>query len=478
MTPAPGHARLRGFGWQPVGRRAPVVAGVDLTVTPGERVLLAGPSGAGKTTILHALAGVLGAVVDGDRTGEVEVGGRAGLLQQDPTDSFVAARIDREIAFGPENLGLPRDEIARRVAEAREAVALPYSGDRPIAALSGGEAQRLALAGVLALRPDLLLLDEPTAMLDEHHAAEVRSAVDRVVRASGASLVVVEHRIGPWLDLVDRLVVIGPGGELVADGDPHRVLEQHGARLAAAGVWVPGVPDPLPIPVPSPLVAPEGPVGDLEVLDLAVELVRRGLRGTTRTRAVAGVSARLGAGLTTVLAGPSGSGKSTLLAVAAGLVRPTAGEVRGTSGRPYELAPELLAAGHGWVPQVPGHGMLTSRVEDEVALTSGRLGRRLDVEAVLDVFGLGALAGRHPHRLSGGEQRRLAVAAALAHRPGACLLDEPTVGQDRLTWAAVVGWATSAAAAGATVVAASHDGSLLDVADEVVTLGLEQGRTR
>ncbi len=471
-----GAARLRGFGWQPGGRRSPVVEGVDLEVAPGERVLLAGPSGAGKTTVLHALAGVLGTVVDGDLSGEVGVGGRAGLLQQDPADAFVAARIDREVAFGPENLGLPRDEIGRRVAQSLAAVGLAYSGDRPVAALSGGEAQRLALAGVLALRPDLLLLDEPTAMLDDAHAAEVRVAVDRVVRESGASLVVVEHRIGPWLDLVDRVVVLGSEGSVLADGAPAGVLATHGSALAAAGVWVPGLPAPEPLVVPHDLVAPAAAVSAVQATGVVVDLERRGLRGTVRTRALDGVDVRLAPGRSTALTGPSGSGKSTLLAVCGGLLEPSEGVVDAAGGAPHALAAAQLAATYGWVPQVPGHGVLTTRVADEVALTGTSLGRSVAVDDVLDVLGLGALAGRHPHRLSGGEQRRLALAAALAHRPAVCLLDEPTVGQDRHTWAAVVGWARAAARAGAVVAAASHDAEFVAVADAAVTL--ESGRVR
>jgi len=471
-----GAARLRGFGWQPGGRRSPVVEGIDLDLAPGERVLLAGPSGAGKTTVLHALAGVLGTVVDGDLSGEVGVGGRPGLLQQDPADAFVAARIDREVAFGPENLGLPRDEIGRRVGDALAAVGLTYPGDRPVAALSGGEAQRLALAGVLALRPDVLLLDEPTAMLDDAHAAEVREAVDRAVRESGASLVVVEHRIGPWLDLVDRVVVLGAGGVVLADGPPAEVLATHGTALATAGVWVPGLPDPEPLEVPVALVAPDVAVSPVQARGVAVDLERRALRGGVRTRALDSVDLRLAPGRFTALTGPSGSGKSTLLAVLGGLLAPTAGEVEGPGGEPHSLAAPRLAATYGWVPQVPAHGVLTTRVVDEVALTSTSLGRAVAVDDVLDVLGLGALAGRHPHRLSGGEQRRLAIAAALAHRPAVCLLDEPTVGQDRRTWAAVVGWARAAATSGAVVASASHDGAFVAAADAAVTLGA--GRVR
>jgi energy-coupling factor transport system ATP-binding protein len=446
-----GGARFRGFTWRPLGRREPVVAGLDLTIEPGERVLLVGPSGAGKSTLLNGLAGALGTTIAGELAGTAEVNGRLGLLLQNPADAIVAERIGRDAAFGPENAGLPRAEIWSRVDAALGAVGLAYGRDHFTSALSGGEQQRLALAGVLAMQPDLLLLDEPTSMLDPETATSVREAI--VKNAAGRTLIVVEHRIEPWLEHVDRVVVLGAGGAVVSDGSVASFL----AGPLPEGVWMPGRPRPQPLDIPAELVRPE--VDPLEVTATAVgvDLVTRTLRGTQRTTALTDFTATIAAGRMTAFTGPSGAGKSTAIALLGGLIKPTSGTVSPDLRR-WRSA--QLAGSVGWMPQNPEHGFLTTSVTDEVARTGGKLARLVDVAAVLEVFGLGRLAAANPYRLSGGEQRRLALAAALAHRPGVVLLDEPTVGQDPQTWAAVAGWITACRAAGATVAVSTHDPDL------------------
>src|SRR5689334_22249158 len=253
---------LRGFGWRHAGRRAWAVRDVDLTIEHGERVLLLGPSGAGKSTLLAALAGLLpddsgepaGTVtIDGvepraarERTASDawssgrrgEPGQGVGIVFQDPQTQLVMARSGDDVAFGLENRGVPAAAIWPRVSDALDRVGFPYPITRSTGALSGGEAQRLALAGVLALRPGLLLLDEPTANLDPAGAALVREAIER--SRDDSTLIVVEHRVAEALPLVDRVVVLEPGGGIRADGAPEVVFAAYGDRLAAEGVWVPG----------------------------------------------------------------------------------------------------------------------------------------------------------------------------------------------------------------------------------------------
>lgn len=451
MPMSRGEARFRGFTWRPLGRRLPVVAGLDLTIGAGERVLLVGPSGAGKSTLLHGLAGALGTTIAGELSGSAEVDGRLGLLLQNPADAIVAERIGRDVTFGLENAAMPRAEMWPRADETLHAVGLTYGRDHFTAALSGGEQQRLALAGVLAMRPDLLLLDEPTSMLDTPTAAAVRGAI--LTNAGDRTLIVVEHRIEPWLEHVDRVVVLSATGVVVSDGTVDAFL----AGPPPAGVWMPGMRVPVRLEVPSALVIPDVEPLTVTATDVDVELVTRTLRGTQRTRAVRGLTASLEPGLSTAFTGPSGAGKSTALAVLGGLVKPSAGMV---SPDLFKWRSPRLAAAVGWVPQNPEHGFLTQTVADEVRRTSVRLGRVVDVESVLDVFGLARFAASNPYRLSGGEQRRLALAAALAHRPGIALLDEPTVGQDPDTWAAVIGWIGAARDAGVAVGVSSHDPDL------------------
>ncbi|WP_440709684.1 ABC transporter ATP-binding protein [Herbiconiux sp. YIM B11900] len=280
-APAGASLRASGWGWRHAGRAAWALRGLDLAIDPGERVLLLGASGAGKSTLLQGFAGVLGGADEGEEEGELAVDGmppasirgRAGLVLQDPDSQIVLARVGDDVAFGCENLGVPREEIWPRVDAALEAVGLrsaasgPASGSgsgsgaasgsesgparahgieraHPTSELSGGQKQRVALAGVVAMRPGILLLDEPTANLDPAGVEEVRDAVAGVLSASGATFVVVEHRVDVWLGVVDRVVVLAPGGGVLADGAPDAVLGARGAELAADGVWVPGQ-DPL-----------------------------------------------------------------------------------------------------------------------------------------------------------------------------------------------------------------------------------------
>jgi energy-coupling factor transporter ATP-binding protein EcfA2 len=193
----------RGWGWRHAGRSDWAVRGLDLRIEPGERVLLLGASGAGKSTLVHALAGVLGGDEEGESEGRLLIGdrdaararGQVGLVLQDPDSQVVLARVGDDVAFGCENMGIPREETWLRVEQSLCAVGLDLPLRHPTSGLSGGQKQRLALAGVLAMHPGLLLLDEPTANLDPDGVIEVRDAVARVLEMSGGTLVVVEHRV-------------------------------------------------------------------------------------------------------------------------------------------------------------------------------------------------------------------------------------------------------------------------------------------
>ncbi len=465
-----------------------MLEGLELTIEPGERVVLAGPSGAGKSTLLRAMAGLLLTAAHGDLSGTVLVDGipagqRPGdvaLLLQEPSTAVVAESVGRDVAFGPENQRVPRDELWKLVRHALAETSFPYDVHHPTHALSGGESQRLALAGGLALGSRVLLLDEPTSMLDEPAATSVRQAIRATVEARGTTLVVVEHRIGPWLDFADRLIVLGPGGTLVADGPPAEVLTAQGAALTALGVWTPGAALPTYSALDARLVAPLRTVSDVVVSadGVTMSLTSRSAgRRRPATKVLHDVDASVRAGRVLAVSGPSGAGKSTLVSVLAGLARPTGGQVTAAAelttpqGRtPWRWRSPDLAARLSWSPQVPEVGMVASTVRNELLATgqaTGRdprwLGPRVD--GLLEAFGLSALAGVNPHHLSGGEQRRVMVAAALAHGPAAALFDEPTVGQDRLTWAAVMAALAGATTAGSGICLATHDAAAIRVVD-------------
>jgi energy-coupling factor transport system ATP-binding protein len=468
-------------------------------------VLLLGPSGAGKSTLLHALAGVLGDGAagasglagdsdDADETGSLLIDGappraqrgRAGLVQQDPETQVVLSRLGDDVAFGAENLAVPAAEIWPRVREALEDVGLGgLPLDHPTAALSGGQKQRLALAGILAMRPGLLLLDEPTANLDPAGVLEVRDAVGRCLDKTGATLVVVEHRVGIWKDLVDRIVVLQPGSAtdsavlnsaVLIDGPPDQVLAEARDMLIGAGVWVPGY-------VPATrkrLSAPDAGQLLLAADGLAVsrERTRRaGLRDGFRTIAPhpvqAGVSVQVRAGEALTITGPNGAGKSTLALTLAGLLRPVAGTVsaapelsgpatgRGGNGAgtdPYRWKAQHLIARIGTVFQEPEHQFVTGRVLDELMFGPRHLGYGEDrVDELLERLRLTDLVDANPYTLSGGEKRRLSVATVLAAHPQVLVLDEPTFGQDANTWAELASFLSELLDAGTAVVSVTHD---------------------
>lgn len=484
---SPAGVRVRGLTWRPFGARHPILDGVELTIAAGERVLVTGPSGGGKSTLLKALAGVLSATEHGDLAGEILVGGKSprggdvGLLVQDPAAAMVAATAWRDVAFGLENRGVPRAEMRGRVTAALKAVGFPYELDRSPRALSGGEAQRLALAGVIAPQPGLLALDEPTAMLDAAAAANVRAAVAGLVADRGSTLVVVEQRLDGWVELVDRLVVI-VAGQVVADGPITEVLATRAAELVAHGVWVPGVEPPEPVPVAPALGMPSTPhaVGEtlLTALELGVTLrpptgLRIAHRPPAPTLAVQNVTFPVTAGQLHALLGSSGAGKSTLLQACAGLVKPTSGEVvaapplaRSAGAVPHAWVSRDLAERIAWVPQRAALTIAGNTVADSAAATVRALGRPTErVAELLTALGLDRVRSHNPHTLSGGEQRRLALVSALAHGPEVLMLDEPTVGQDRHTWAAVAGVVTAARTAGTAVAMATHDSAIAHAAD-------------
>lgn len=485
MGPAqvrPAAISANGWGWRHSGRTVPAIQGLDLQIEPGERVLLLGPSGAGKSTFLHALAGVLGDEEDdADETGSLlidgaaprEQRGRAGLMQQDPETQVVLSRVGDDVAFGAENLAVPRDDIWARVHEALDDVGLRTAAgdglalDHPTAALSGGQKQRLALAGILAMRPGLILLDEPTANLDPAGVLEVRDAVRRCLEKTGATLVVVEHRVSVWKDLVDRIVVLQPGaagGGVLLDGPPDQVLAEARSMLITAGVWVPGY-----VPRTRTRTTAEGPA---ELL-LAAEHVavsrekprRRGFKSIPPIPVQAGVSAQVRAGRALTITGPNGAGKSTFALTMAGLLAPVAGKVsaavelsEGAGIDPFKWKADQLISRIGTVFQEPEHQFVTGKVMDELMFGPRHLGRGEErVDELLERLRLTHLVDANPYTLSGGEKRRLSVATVLAALPQVLVLDEPTFGQDANTWAELASFLSELLDQGTAVVSVTHD---------------------
>ena len=476
--------RAREWGWRHAGRKNAALSGVDLDIAPGERVLVLGPSGSGKSTLMGGLAGLLGGAEEGEATGTLTVDGvapaqargRVGLLMQDPEAQVVLARVGDDVAFGMENLGVAREEIWPRVEESLSAVGLSVPLDHSTTELSGGQKQRLALASILAMGPGLLLLDEPTANLDPSGVAEVRAAVEAVVERTGATMVVVEHRVDVWAPLVDRVIVVADG-RISADGPLDEVLEQQGDALRERGIWLPG--DDVAAEVgPAPEVAPASseaaPIA--RVADLTI-----GYDKASPVRS--GIDLTIERGVSTCIVGANGAGKSTFALTLAGLLPPLEGTVEvetadGTAGDPHGWPSKRLLGRMSMVFQEPEYQFLASTVAEELAIGPRSAGMSEEeiaplVEEHLEALGLTKLARANPMTLSGGEKRRLSVATALISAPELLILDEPTFGQDRGTWLGLVRLLRAALERGVTLVSITHDPAFVAaMGQRVVDLGL------
>lgn len=594
MTTAPATTGItvRGLTVTPPGAVNPILGPLDLDLPAGSRVLLAGPSGAGKTTLLHALGGLLDEesyLLDGSVERADDTAGTVGLLQQNPENAVVAERVGRDTTFGPENLQQPRERMWPLVADLHHRVGLETGLDHKSLEMSGGQMQRLALAGVLACDPGLMLLDEPVSMLDPQASSQVRDLVAATV--GERSLVVVDHHPRTWRDVLDTVVVLTEQGtvdrivgmddylaEYVAPQPPTRTTDPGATVVQAIGVDVarPGARAArrrasdnhrvasTPAATPAEDVARDDCPGRTDVDDPP--------RDTVLLRSV---DLDVRAGTITALVGPSGIGKSTLLRVLAGLDDPADGQVRwcghatsasGSRATPTQDDPSRARGKRSldqgrwattpapgsvaWVPQNPEHYLVATTVTDELvaspyaarhprdddapcaaasraqvqtivdgpppaepstahpapasgagqspraaaveesprAASQGRsagvpsLGEVEDASATTDPvatepvspalrrFGLAGVAQSHPMTLSGGEKRRLAIAAALAQQPDLLILDEPTVGLDADHVESVLAAVAQAAGQGVAIIVSTHDPLVVQLADEVVDL--------
>jgi energy-coupling factor transport system ATP-binding protein len=415
----------------------PVLNDVSLRIEEGERIALLGPSGSGKSSLLRALAGLVphfhggtfsGRVVvagrDTRETRPVELAGDVATVFQDPEDQIVMAQVANEVAFGLENLGVAPADIWPSVDEALQLVGAGHLAERRTAELSGGELQRVALASALALKPRLLLLDEPTSQIDPAAAEAFFDAVERL----DCTIVVSEQRPARPLAHVQRVLFMDRG-RIVLDASRDDAL----AWLAEhRPLYLPHAPE-LACAVRSISFS----YGETHVLDAVSLTVRRG-------EIVA-------------LTGPNGAGKTTLALIACGLLSPDRGDV--SHGEAAYLA------------QDPGRHVVTERVLDEVALGAGE-DRAWAALAKVD---LTELADRHPRDLSSGERERLALAAVLALEPELLVLDEPTRGVDPERKESLARLLRSEAPTRGTVVV-THDLPWAErVADRVVTLDVREG---
>lgn len=413
-------------------RSAPALRDVHLALGPGLTVL-DGDSGSGKSTLLRVLNGLVPHFHGGTLRGRATVLGSdvattptrhlaraVGFVFQEPEAGFVRGTVAREVAFFPENLGLPRATIRRRVADALEQAGVAALASRRLRTLSGGERQRVALAAVLAADPPVVVLDEPMSQLDTGWAAGLAATLV-VLAEHGRTVVVAEHRLaGVPLQGVRR-ISLAQG--VLRDGAAPRSTDASVAPLDPP--VVPGGPDAWSLSNVTAGAGGRALLSDLDLAGMAGEVV--------------------------IVTGPNGAGKTTLLRTIAGLAPPFAGQV---DRRPGRVA---------YLPQEPGVLLHRSSVREEVEQTLRWSKAAERPEEILDLLDLGSLAARDPRDLSGGQRQRAALAVVLAGRPSLALLDEPTRGMDEAARRSLARALRRLAHRGAAVVVATHDVELARV---------------
>ena len=431
---------------------SPALAQVDLSIGPGESVLVTGPSGSGKSTLALCLTGVIPNAVYARLSGGIRVCGvepaaqgvydmasRVGLVQQDAEAQFCTMSVEDEVAFGPENLMCSEAEIERRVAHSLELAGAEHLAGRALSELSGGEKQRVAIASVLAMQPQLLVLDEPAAHLDPRATRAVADSLRVVQRDLGLSVIIMEHK--PW-----RFA-----------GSTRRMVHLDEGRVVHDGPVKWDRPGHLHSPVArSSQPRPGGPL-------LAV----RGLSHAYGKRtALADVHLDVARGEIVGIMGDNGSGKTSLLLSIMGIVRPQAGRVTLRGEDITALPVSARASRMGFVFQNPNHQLFTDSVWREVA--AGPLARGESAEecrpatmSLLQRFGLADMCDRHPLTLSFGQKRRLNLAAALICDPDLLMLDEPFAGQDMRRAEDLACLLAEVADAGKGVLLAGHDPDIM-----------------
>ncbi|MEV5727354.1 ATP-binding cassette domain-containing protein [Streptomyces pharetrae] len=515
------------------GAEEPTVHAVDFEVPEGELVLLVGPSGVGKSTILNAVSGLVPHFTGGTLRGRVTVAGRdtrthkpreladvVGTVGQDPLSHFVTDTVEDELAYGMESLGLPPEVMRRRVEETLDLLGLAALRDRPIATLSGGQQQRVAIGSVLTPHPSVLVLDEPTSALDPAAAEEVLAVLQRLVHDLGTTVLMAEHRLERVVQYADQVLLLpspgappvlgAPAGmmavspvfppvvdlgrlagwsplpltvrdarrraadlraRLRAKDQERKTDQEEGKEKEGTAAAAPAAScEPAP-PRPRRWFRRQQPAPAAPPSPYAAEVRALAVR-RGRVRALRHVDLTVSPGETVALMGRNGAGKSTLLSSLAGLVEPASGSVRVGGAVPHRTPPRELVRRVGLVPQEPRDLLYADTVAAECAAADEDAGAAPGTcRALVTQLLPGVADATHPRDLSEGQRLTLALAVVLAARPPLLLLDEPTRGLDYAAKARLAALLRELAAKGHAIVLATHDVELAaELAHRVVLL--------
>jgi energy-coupling factor transporter ATP-binding protein EcfA2 len=471
----------------------PALQNLSLNVEEGEFLLVIGPSGSGKSTLLRCLNGLVPHFYGGQFAGEVRVCGQdpvaaeprrmsryVGFVFQDPEAQFVVDTVEDELVFAMENHALPQTTMRKRVEEVLDQLDIAHLRHRRVSTLSGGEKQRVAIAAVLTLQPQVLVLDEPTSQLDPQAAEEVLGALVRLNHDLGLTIVLSEHRLERVAQYADRILHLPGDGSSPILGEPRQVLAQVDlappmVTLGKALGW-----EPLPLtlkearPHARKLQLPDQPTSQpsLPTCQPSIQL-RDVWHAYNGHEALKGVSLEVAPGEFVALMGRNGAGKTTLLKHIVGLLKPKQGHVTVMGMDTGRVDQQAIIAHVGYVPQNPGALLFADTVRQELDFTRRSRGMALGgYEPLLDTLNLTDYADRYPRDLSVGERQRAALATVLVADPEIILLDEPTRGLDYHQKKALAAFLRGEKTRGRTVIMATHDVELAAVcADRVILLG-------
>ncbi len=427
-------------------RQGAAIHNISFEAKPGEVLLIAGASGCGKTTLVRCINGLIPRSYKGEMSGKILVFGeevqdwklsqisqKIGTVLQDPERQILGTKVVNEVAFGLENLGMPREEIYSRVDEALNFLKIPHLRDRETFNLSGGEKQKVALAGVLAMRPSIVLLDEPLASLDPASAQDTLDAV-RLLADQGLSILMVEHRVEDVLRIKPERVMFMSEGEIRYLGDVSglsKVVNYREVKLPAEDIVERAKLDPAPVEIK---VLPG--VDRSQVKDEALVRFENVAFGyESGVEILHGINLQINRGDVIAVLGPNGAGKTTFVKHAIGLLKPKSGKVFVGGRDTHEASVAEIASMLGYVFQSPSHMLFAPTVRDELAFGPTNMKHtkeqiEVEVKEALKIVNLSDKEQDPPLALSFGQQKRVSIAAILAMRSRILVMDEPTAGQD------------------------------------------------
>jgi energy-coupling factor transport system ATP-binding protein len=464
-VPIPNMGRIvtENLSFRYANSRSNSLMNINLRIDPGDFILVVGPTGCGKSTLLKTFNGLIPHVIEGEMSGRVTVDGKdtrehkvrelarhVGMVFQNPEAQLFSLYVEEEVMLGPWNLGLPKDEMRRRVDEALKIVGMAEKHGEPIFQLSDGQKQKTALASILAMKPTTIVLDEPTSNIDIESALEIAAFLEKLNKEQGYTIVVAEHRTGLFARIASRVVAM-ENGKIVADGPPEAVFGDH-SLIARLGIRPIKHAEEIAYFNLQNIMAQLNPeackhtpsnrsakVDDYSNSKVVVEVDRLYYSYSKRLPFVLqNISFTIRCGEFVGLVGPNGAGKTTLALNLIGLLRPTSGRVLIDGVDAKGLKVTEIAKRIGYVFQNPDYQLFTGRVSEEVTFgldftCDGDRKPTVCRETALNLLrevGLLELKDKHPYALSRGQRRRLALASVIALGQKIIIVDEPTTGQD------------------------------------------------